>query len=893
MTETAAGRFSSIQLGVKQRLSPAVVNSFRISSVMDKLASILRPGLGVDPVEFFNLCLSLARGIDYAVANNEQPAKTQDIPSLVKQICERKSDHSLQPVIMVVMISVKNACKAGWFSEKETEELCILANEIGRNFCSPVDINTVTSCFDSTIATVMERFYPQLKMGHILASLDVKSGYGVYAVDFHIWKKTTHSQEEKIRLFVAQVDNVETSACIISPQQVNFLINGKGVDRRINVFMDTGPQMPTNVTTMLKYGTNLLQAVGQFNGHYVIVVAFMSEMPLSEIPVLPDYVQPLVDGFNSDLDLIEGPSRISLNCPISYTRIKTPVKGHSCKHLQCFDFSNFIDINSRRPSWRCPHCNQCVCFSNIRVDQNMLKVLKEVGKDVADVIISTDGSWKAVLENDDHLGQAHDTNLNCLEETSKLPESTTIPNTVPSVVDLTGDDTEMDTGSACDIEDRKPSKADLSAPAGLSDISRVNQNVGGQVEDEFWPGLYVSSGLATTAWSDPQMFGGVPQSTPATFVQAPVLPNVVPPVLNHENDGGVSANLTTSEMQSYLSSQNNLQLQQMQFMNSIASNEYGRFPTIPQTVSRTPIAVQALPAQSQAPPAPPQRLRSNLNSSTASSSAVASQGSLSPTVGFNTVYSDVERRQHFSRSLINQPQASNVASSSSQPRLATQNQNRQDHSLASQLPNAYRSSSALMELQNAHLQQALNPRMPQPMGQSSNAIRSSHLPRIPVLQQGVAQLATAQASSVAGNQQQTRIAMAAQRVAQVARQSPLVQNQTSRHGPSLPVNAVRVSTGDQRGTVGGVVQADSRADGLVDSTSERNWRPTGRMRGSLSGRAYSSALNQLMTQPTQSPQPARPPLVPAYSLPMVKPQLPVLIANNRNAHTSQPHNHTK
>ena len=41
--------------------------------------------------------------------------------------------------------------------------------------------------------------------------------------------------------------------------------------------------------------------------------------------------------------------------------------------LQCFDFYNFIDINSRRPSWRCPHCNQYICFLDICIDRNMLK----------------------------------------------------------------------------------------------------------------------------------------------------------------------------------------------------------------------------------------------------------------------------------------------------------------------------------------------------------------------------------------------------------------------------------------------------------------------------------------------------------------------------------------
>ncbi|XP_062074447.1 E4 SUMO-protein ligase PIAL2-like [Humulus lupulus] len=876
---------SGVGIGtVDRRLPAAVVNAYRISSVMDRLAIVLRPGQRVDSAELFNLCLSLARGVDYAVANNAEATRSQDLSALAKQICERKGDSSLQAVIMVVMISVKNACKVGWFSEWETKELYTLANEIGMNFCSQGDLNTATSCLDSTAATVMARFYPQLKMGHILVSLDVKPGYGIYTMDFHILKNNVQSPEEKIRLFVAQVDNVETSACIITPQQVNLIVNGRGVDKRTNVYTDAGPQMPTNVTPLLKYGTNLLQAVGQFNGHYVIVVAFMKETKLCDnIPVLSDYVQPLADGFDSDLDLIEGPSRISLNCPISYTRISTPVKGHSCKHLQCFDFSNFININSRRPSWRCPHCNQHVCYSDIRLDQNMVKVLKDVGKDIADVIISTDGSWKAVMENADQSDKAHDTNLDCSKETTELQESTT-PNDVPDILDLTGDDNDDDDDemdiNVCDLDDMKPSKADLSS---LPDLSTMrNQNVGAQVEDTDWSALFDSPDLSTAAWSE-ALFGGVPQTTPATFVQAPQLADVSP-VLTHEADGSVNTNLTASEMQNHFSSPNVLQLQQMQSAN-LNANEYGTFPTISRTVNRSPTAIQALPAQSQATHTPQQRLRNNLNSSTPNASAVASQSGLSPTA-FNMVYSDLERRKHFSQSLINQPQASNVASPSSQPSLVTQNQNRQDRSFPGQLPNAYRLPT-LSDFQNSHLQAAFNNgRIPQAMGQSSHAVRPPHLSRSPVPQQGATQLATPQASPVSGNQQ-ARMPFAAQRAAHAARQYPLGQAQTSRQGLSLPPNTVRVSTGgDQMGTMGG--------DSPVDLASEHNWRPIARMRGSLSGQAYTSALNQFMMQPTQPPQPsqaATPPSVPATS-PQMIPQLQVLLANSRNARTPQPYNHT-
>ncbi|EXC34342.1 hypothetical protein L484_006697 [Morus notabilis] len=300
-TASAPGGLNSLAgNGTEQRLTPAIVNSFRVSGAMERLTTITGPGQLIDQREFYGLCVSLSRGIDYAVANKERPTTARDLPKLMKQICDRELDAPLLCATMVLLISMKNACKVGWFPEKEAEELLTLSNEMGRHFCVPIVADTVTSCSHSVVATVMARFYPCMKMGHVFTSLEIKPGYGVYTNDFHILKESTYSPEDKICLLVVQVDKTDTSACIISPQQANFLINGKGVDRRTNVSMDPGPLMPTNVTPLLKYGTNLLQAVGQFNGHYVIVVAFMSETPLSETQVLPDYVQPLVDGSDSE-----------------------------------------------------------------------------------------------------------------------------------------------------------------------------------------------------------------------------------------------------------------------------------------------------------------------------------------------------------------------------------------------------------------------------------------------------------------------------------------------------------------------------------------------------------------------------------------------------------------
>ncbi|TYH58345.1 hypothetical protein ES332_D08G147800v1 [Gossypium tomentosum] len=791
------------QVASGQPISASVVNSFRVAAVAERLATHTQPGRQPQSSEFFSLCLSLARGIDYAIANNEVPAKAQELPLLLKQICQHRNDLFLQAAIMVLMISVK----------------------VGSCFCIPGVINNELDGSLSTILEVMSRFYPLMKMGQILASLEAKPGYGALVVDFHISKNMTHSPQEKIRLFVAQKDNVETSACIISPQLVSFLLNGKGVERRTNVLMDMGPQMPTNVTATLKYGTNLLQAVGQFSGHYLIVVAFMGmEESSPDASTLPDYVQSGDFAPDSeDSDLIEGPSRISLKCPISRTRIKTPVKGHACKHLQCFDFNNYVNINSRRPSWRCPHCNQHVCYTNIRVDQNMVKVLKEVAEDVSDVIISADGSWKAVMENDDDVDELHGNTLNCQKDGSERPESAT---GVPMVLDLTQTVDAMET---IETEDRKPPVATLQSHGSGTSTSRTDTQVGGT------------------------------EST-RNFTVSPVFSDAVSPAPNRADAHG-NANLATPGIQNQVATANNLPLHPSQVTNSMSNHEYGSLQNIPRHVSRSSIAVQALPAMSQTQTPTQQRSSNSVNTKNTTSSA---------------------RIPHQMQSRIQQERSFVPARPVQQVGAAA----------PSQLPGPYRPPGFRAEYQNPHLQQALNTRLSQPRSPSPGLIRSPS----PILraqaQQGAAQVGVGYTAGNV-NSNPTRFMAASQRTTQMARQPPMVavQTQTPRAASSYPgnVDGSRASAVEQRLNMGGVAPAASRPDTSADLASEQNWRPTGRMRGSLTGRVYSESLSQMMIQPTQSTQAARP-QTNITSPPSVPPHLQAFLANSRNPVTPQMRN---
>ncbi|PWA45774.1 Zinc finger, MIZ-type [Artemisia annua] len=700
---------------------------------------------------------------------------------------------------MVLMISVKSACTTGWFSETAKEELHALSDEMQRSFCS-VNVEDMNSHMKnkesnhlSTISTIMSRFmyiglmckalvrkyinlhwkkftfrfYPGMKMGEIFALVETKPGYDSYVTDLHISKNARTSPGDKIYLFVAQVDNIETSSCIISPQQVNFLLNGDGVEKRTCVQKEAGPQLPTPVTNMLKYGSNLLQVVGQFTGRYIVAIAFMSVISNPTFPTLPDYIPPVAASPDPDNEIIEGPSRVSLKCPISYSRIRIPVKGHSCKHLQCFDFNNYVEINSRRPNWRCPHCWQSVSFHDIRIDQSMVKVLKEVGEDISYVKISNDGSWESVTESQENP-----------EKPKDAPSSNqeTYVQDVDDIMDLTENDNEVDKAEK-DI-DKKPS------PAGES--SAVNKNTAPHMEDGFWTEFY-STGLPGTRMNNSR--------------------SDVSEVVQRNQQMFNSITLGQTQSQSQIPVSNNMQQQQ----NDNSNNNGNLYTRYQNWVTRTPNAVQALPAQG---------------------SATVANG---------------DRQQHLSRPQLNQHQVSRMMSS----------QGQRDHPVPI-LPSPQHISNG-RHIPSAHF----NPYQQHSMNQrpTSYPVRSpAHLsPQI----RPVGPMTSSQ------NPQYS--------MADIHRATFQATSQASSIPPSIPAPGQSVtvaSTGDQRG-------------GSVDGSGEENWRPTGRMRGSLSGRAYSETLNQNIIRPNQPVQAARPPPSVNTPRPFIPPHLQNLMPNNIRSQAPQ------
>ena len=156
---------------------------------------------------------------------------------------------------------------------------------------------------------------------------------------------------------------------------------------------------------------------------------------------------------------------------------------------------------------------------------------------------------------------------------------------------------------------------------------------------------------APSARSDSQLLGGVSGSSPTNYMLSPVLSDAVSSALNREPVAFQESVLVAASIaQSQISAPRNFPLQKSQFGNLLLAMNMEGVPSVTRLITRTSIAIQALPAQTLTS-VPQQRSRNSFNTLTPQGPSLASQTSTVPSVvdSFNTASTPIERQQQYSR----------------------------------------------------------------------------------------------------------------------------------------------------------------------------------------------------------------------------------------------------
>lgn len=158
---------------------------------------------------------------------------------------------------------------------------------------------------------------------------------------------------------------------------------------------------------------------------------------------------------SSQEDIAVESMKVSLRCPLALTRIKRPVKGKRCLHVQCFDLDNFLQFARRSSKFECPVCNKLTAYPSMLVVSPYIEHALEHFPNCDEVEIFGDGSMKEVEKKQN--GVASDGEDEDGEE-DPLPTNSgsgKVPNPT-EVVDLT-----------LDSDDEGPGLATMSNPRGF------------------------------------------------------------------------------------------------------------------------------------------------------------------------------------------------------------------------------------------------------------------------------------------------------------------------------------------------------------------------------------------------------------------------------------------
>ncbi|ORC92064.1 zinc finger protein, predicted [Trypanosoma theileri] len=157
--------------------------------------------------------------------------------------------------------------------------------------------------------------------------------------------------------------------------------------------------LPLDVTQFLnRNSTTQRMQINVFSREFFSQVALMIVQPVSVDEVINNLVKPLSglqdsrdaaiyelyrtavedeDGLMGEVE-IDDPV-ITSKCPILQTRMNIPIRGISCKHLQCFDCQSFLLSCHKGSYWNCPLCDAELRPRDVVVDTVLWRYLQETG----------------------------------------------------------------------------------------------------------------------------------------------------------------------------------------------------------------------------------------------------------------------------------------------------------------------------------------------------------------------------------------------------------------------------------------------------------------------------------------------------------------------------------
>ena len=188
-----------------------------------------------------------------------------------------------------------------------------------------------------------------------------------------------------------------------------------------------GKNLPCDLTTRIKSGVTVIELSVDYLPEELphtfavaveLIEVFNRSQCTQKLTLIeqPKALAAIVAGFTAaanddDIVIVDPYISIDLIDPFTAQVWKTPVRGKTCTHRECFDLEAFLDSRpskhkdvplSSADHWKCPICNKDARPQSLVLDSFLLSVSKQLpvgsdgGEEVRAIRVTADGSWKPV-----------------------------------------------------------------------------------------------------------------------------------------------------------------------------------------------------------------------------------------------------------------------------------------------------------------------------------------------------------------------------------------------------------------------------------------------------------------------------------------------------------------
>lgn len=242
-------------------------------------------------------------------------------------------------------------------------------------------------------------------------------------VDHPALNKCTYDKSLRIMVFCAGSEDGMQD--IAFPHQSELKVNGDDMKANLRGLKGKpGSTRPVDITQALRldkysYVNNIEFTYALTNKKFYLAVYLCKSVPVEDLvakikgkKIAQNTVIQELTKAALDEDIVATSQILSLKCPLTYMRLKTPCRSISCNHIQCFDATSYLQLQEQGPQWICPICNKPATFDNLAIDEYAKGILDNTSQSTEQVTIEPDGQWKTADASYPEAKKSRHSNVN-------------------------------------------------------------------------------------------------------------------------------------------------------------------------------------------------------------------------------------------------------------------------------------------------------------------------------------------------------------------------------------------------------------------------------------------------------------------------------------------------